>query len=208
METSLSLRKAGREAGFTLLETMVSIVILTVGLLGLAALMSKTTMSTDQSRYVSMAAFLASEKLEDLNRFPPRDPAIAVVNGTTAGNLAQDSTATVTVDGTTEDVDYFDKVMIAAGNGTISETITARDSDGNTVYKTVTHSPDGAVTPTDSSSQPADGDSLTFSRRWIIEKDPVIGGTAIVGVRRITVRVTLAGTVGGAVSFQSSMVRQ
>jgi Tfp pilus assembly protein PilV len=187
---------------------MVSIVILTVGLLALAALMSKTTMSTDQSRYISMAAFLASEKLEDLNRFPPRDHAITVASGTTAGDLTQDASASVTVDGTTEDVDYFDKVTIAAGDGAISETITTRDSDGNTIYRTVTHSPEGTVTPTDSSTQPAVGDSLTFVRRWIIEKDPVIGGSAVVGVRRVTVRVTLAGTVGGAVSFQSSMVRQ
>jgi type IV pilus modification protein PilV len=208
METSVSNRKSSREAGFTLLETMVSIVILTVGLLGLAALMSKTTMSTDQSKYVSMAAFLASEKLEDLNRFPPSDRAILVTSGTTAGDLSQDSTSTVTSGGVSENIDYFDKVTISAGNGSISETITARDVNGNVVYKTVTHSPDGTVTPSDSSTQPSTNGSMVFNRRWVIEKDPVVGASSVIGVRRITVRVTLAGAVGGNVTFQSSMVRQ
>jgi len=37
METSLSHRRTGREDGFALIEVMFSVVILAVGLLGLAA---------------------------------------------------------------------------------------------------------------------------------------------------------------------------
>ena len=52
------------------METMIAIVILSVADVVVAALMSKMTGSTEQSRYMSMAALLASEKLEDLNRLP------------------------------------------------------------------------------------------------------------------------------------------
>ncbi len=64
----MSTRKAGRESGFALIEVMISIVILAVGLLGLAALMASLTGTTTQSRYLGTEVMLASEKLEDLNQ--------------------------------------------------------------------------------------------------------------------------------------------
>ena len=70
METSLSHRRTGREDGFALIEVMFSVVILAVGLLGLAALMASLTNTTTQSRYLGTEVMLASEKLEDLNQLP------------------------------------------------------------------------------------------------------------------------------------------
>lgn len=56
--------------GFTLLEVLVSIAVLSIGLLAASLLMSTTFKSSVRSRYVAEAAQLASEKLEDLGRYP------------------------------------------------------------------------------------------------------------------------------------------
>ncbi len=53
-----------------MIETMVSILILTIGLVGTAALMSNSVNMGAHARYNSTAALLASEKMEDLDRFP------------------------------------------------------------------------------------------------------------------------------------------
>jgi prepilin-type N-terminal cleavage/methylation domain-containing protein len=204
METS-ELQSNNRRRGFTLMETMVAIVILSVGMLSLAALMSKMTGSTEQSRYMSMAALLASEKLEDLNRLPAIDPEIAVTSGSTAGSLTADvGNQSVTVGGATELVDYFDSVMISSGNGSIAETMVGKDAGGTVTYSTITHQPDGTVTPETTTTAPVTSpDQLQFKRRWAIEKD-----TPVTGVRRITVAVTLQSPAGGPpVNFQMSMVR-
>ena len=197
MAMSKSTKRKKANQGFTLMETMFAIVILSVGLLSLAALLSKMTSSTEQSRYMSMAAVLASEKLEDLNRYPAADPAMTVT-GASAGSLSADTTATVGG----ETVAYYDKVMMSAGNGSVSQTIRA-ETTGGTVYKTLTHTPNGLVTPTQSSTIPANTpDLVQFNRRWLIEKD-----VPVTGVRRVTVRITLQSPVGPTVNFQMSTVR-
>lgn len=177
-------------------------VILTVGLLGTAALMSNMNLNSSLSRYMSTEALLASEKLEDLNHWPLNDPAIAVTFGSTAGSLTADVSQSVTVGAITEQVDYFDTVLISAGNGTIIETVTSTNATGNTVYTTTTHSPDGRVAVATTATAPSSADMLTFKRRWIIEKD-----VPIAAVRRITVVVALQNSTSSA-QFQTSMVRQ
>jgi len=204
METSKS-RKSESNRGFTLMETMIAIVILSVGMLSLAALMSKMTGSTEQSRYMSMAALLASEKLEDLNRLASSDPEIAVTAGSTAGSLTSDlGNQTVTVGGSTEIVDYYDSVMISSGDGSISETLLSKDGSGNVTYTTTSHKPDGTVESSVASTAPATvAGMMQFKRRWAVEKD-----TPVSGVRRITVAVSLQSPTGPPVNFQMSMVRQ
>ncbi len=49
----MSHPNARRESGFTILETMVAMVILSVGLLAIASLFAKTTTSSNMSRYMS-----------------------------------------------------------------------------------------------------------------------------------------------------------
>jgi prepilin-type N-terminal cleavage/methylation domain-containing protein len=201
---SKSHRKARRQGGFALIETLIAITILAVGLLGVAALLAQLAGNSTQSRYMSTEALLASEKLDDLNRFPINDPAIAVTAGNTAGSLTADVTNTVTVGVVTETVDYFDQVRISAGNGNMVETVSGKDVNGNTVYTTTTHAPDGSITVVTNANPPAaTSDMLTFSRRWVIELNPA---NQPAGVRRFTVLVSL-NTPTKPVNFQATMMR-
>src|SRR3984893_11644127 len=204
METSQSLRRPVKQGGFTLIETMVAIAVLTIGLMGAAALMTRMLSDSGRSRYMSVAAILASEKLEDLNRFPADDPAVVVPSGPTAGSLTADTSQSVTVGANTETVDYFDVVQLSSGNGGISENSRGKDGTGSTVYTTITHQPDGTVVSTvNAALPPVAQDTVTFNRRWVIEIDQ-----PVVGVRRISVLVTLKNPLlSQAVTFQNSMVR-
>lgn len=204
MAMSKSHRKARRQGGFALIETLIAITILAVGLLGIAALLAQLAGNSTQSRYMSTEALLASEKLDDLNRYPINDPAIAVTNGNTAGSLTADVTDNVTVGVVTETVDYFDQVRISAGNGNMVETVSGKDVNGNTVYTTTTHAPDGSITVVTGPNPPAgSSDMLTFSRRWVIELNPP---NQPAGVRRFTVLVSL-NTPAATSNFQATMMR-
>ncbi len=196
-------RKARRNSGFAMIETAIAIAILAVGLLGVAALLAQLGGNSTQSRYMSTEALLASEKLDDLNRYPYNDPAIAVPNGTSAGSLTVDTTATITIGVVTENVDYFDKVQISSGNGNMVETVSGKDAGGNNVFITTTHAPDGSITTTTSATAPVPtADMLTFTRHWVIEAN-MAGIPA--GVRRFTVLVALQGATPS--TFQSSMLK-
>ncbi|HLK05108.1 MAG TPA: prepilin-type N-terminal cleavage/methylation domain-containing protein [Candidatus Acidoferrum sp.] len=182
-------RKSQR--GFTLLETLGAIAILSIGLLAMAGLMSKTTVSSSQSRYMSAASILATQKLEELNRYPISDPVIAV-SGSSAGSITGDVSS--------GSLNYFDNVQISAVGGTITET--TEDDQGN--YTTITQSPDGTITSATSTTAPAPlAETLRYHRRWVIEKD-----VPVTGVRRITVFVQLTNPpIVNSVTFQISMVR-
>jgi len=67
---TLSTRKRKNESGFTLIEVMVAIVILTVGLLSLAQMMVLATNSNTLSGRMTSASALAKEQLERLKAAP------------------------------------------------------------------------------------------------------------------------------------------
>jgi type IV pilus modification protein PilV len=147
MEKSMSPRKSRRQCGFTLVETMVAILVLTIGLFSVAALMSSTLNMSAHARYMSTAALLGSEKLEDLSRLPNTDSALA------AGT-------------------YNDTVEISSNNGNIVETTTA--GGVTTLY---TQTPGGNITVTPGGSMPAvTKDTLTFNRQWTIAANTPISG--------------------------------
>src|SRR5215510_12382904 len=202
METLLSPRKLRQSRGFTLLEVVGAVFILAFGLLGVAMLLSRLNVNTNQSRYMSDEALLASEKLEDLNRYPIVDPAI-VAGGSLTANVTQNNT----VGAVTELVDYFDQVQISTGNGSSIEITTGTDSKGNANYTQIIHTPNGdAVAQTLAGPPPPPSpDMLVFNRRWLIEQD-----VPVTGVRRVTVAVSLPNTPAagpGATLFQTTMVR-
>ena len=201
------------EQGFSLLEVTFAIVILTVALLSAALLTTRILGGGQQSRYMSLAATLASEKLEDLNRWDPDDPSICVPTGsTTAGSLTSDVLQTTTCPGgASASVNYYDDVNISlTGNGSgancpgstsgcLAETVSSV-SGGSTVFTTTYHTPDGQINTNTSSTAPT---STTFHRRWIIEANQPVTGT-----RRVTVLVTLTDlSVQPPVNFQMSAVR-
>lgn len=171
-----------KEMGFTLIETMIALMVLTIGLVGTAALMSTTVNATARSHVMSTAAMLASEKLEDLDRFDKLDPPVAA-----GGSLGADTAG------------YFDDVQISVDNGVIAETT----STGG-VSTSYVQQPGGNITVTQGAGLPAPTpDTLTFDRRWIIQAN-----TPVAGVRTVTILVTAtAQALKPQVTFQMSMVR-
>jgi prepilin-type N-terminal cleavage/methylation domain-containing protein len=189
METLQSPRKPlkrFRQRGFTLIEMMVSILVLTIGLVGTAALMSNSVNMGAHARYVSTAALLASEKMEDLDRFPNNDP-----------NLSAGGSLTANITG------YSDSVQISTANGNMNETTTA-----NGVTTLYTQKPDGTVVVTPGAALgAATPDVLTFNRRWLITANPTVGANVITGAVQITVLVTLTNqALNPPVTYQTSLV--
>ena len=61
--------RTASDRGFTLLETLVALIVLVVGVVATATLAAHCMSTNRQSKYISLAAELASEKLEDLSRW-------------------------------------------------------------------------------------------------------------------------------------------
>ncbi|HLW99577.1 MAG TPA: prepilin-type N-terminal cleavage/methylation domain-containing protein [Candidatus Acidoferrales bacterium] len=193
-----------KTGGFTLTEVLVALFVLAVGLASVAALLASTVSGTATTEYMTKAAALATEKLEDLNRFPAGDPNVAVTVGNTAGSITADTSATVTSNATTENVDYFDEIFFSPTSGSVSETVSGLDVNGNPQYTTTAQQPNGtiSVTQTGSRASLVNG-AIYFKRRWVIEANQPING-----LRRITVYVFLENaSVAPGVNFQMSVVR-
>ena len=197
--------------GFTLIEVTLASFVLAIGLLSAGFLAGQMMLGANRSKYMSLASSLASEKLEDLNRWDVDDPQICVPTAnSTAGSLTSDSNQTTNcAQGASANVSYYDDVYpnLADGASTCpdstagcsAETI-ASIANGNTTYTTTVHSPTGTVKTTSSSTAPT---SASFHRRWIIEANSPANG-----VRRITVLVSLINSaILPPVNFQMSMLR-
>ena len=198
------LRREGPARGFTLIEVLIAVTVFAVGLVTLGSLATLSLNGTAASRYRGMATTFASEKLEDLNRWPTWDPHVCVASGSTAGSLASDvQAASVTCNGITSTVDYYDDVAISDSSGAVCETVSSL-SGSNQVYTSTCHTPAGATTSsTSGTSNAIDIGAVAFHRRWTIEMD-----RPITGVKRITVLVTLEnGYMKPPITVQESMVR-
>jgi prepilin-type N-terminal cleavage/methylation domain-containing protein len=200
----MSLRKRAPSRGFTLVEVLISVFVFAIGLVMLGSLTTLTLNGTAASRYRGMATTFASEKLEDLDRWPSYDPHVCVAAGSTAGSLTSDvQAASVTCNGITDTVDYFDDVAISDSTGAVCETVSSL-SAGSQVYTSTCHTPGGSTTTsTSSTSNAIDVGAVAFHRRWTIEMDQ-----PITGVKRITVLATLEnGYMKPPITVQESTVR-
>lgn len=198
--------------------------ILAIGLLGAAALITSLLASGGQARYMNMANVLASEKLDNLNKWPSTDQNVCdstacadaanspFCNATSCGSLTGSITCAA-------GDPFCDQVTVSETSGANYETQTQVVTDpltGTSTNQTTTivHTSSGCVgTPTNCSvpSPPAGG--TTFTRRWLITSNPTItsGGTSktVTGARRVTVVVSLVNESSSQnpVQFQMSMVR-
>ena len=132
-----------RIGGFSMLEVIIALAILVIGVSALAALSAVMIGRGRQSKYQALAGTLASEKLEDLNRWTGRyyiapgttvaadysDPEICVPTGTSVGSLVvspppapvtvtciltdEDTNSSTT---NTETVYYYDQVNVDVTN--------------------------------------------------------------------------------------------
>ena len=213
------LTRPGSDCGFTVLETMVALIVLTAGVVATATVAGRSMSTSRQSRYMALAAELASEKLEDLNRWDPDDPQICVPTASSSvGSLSQDTPLQTTTcpGGASGTVTYYDNVamdtVVSGANspcpsttyGCFSEIVSTL-SNGSATYLTTVHPPSGQIQTLTTTTAPT---TYTFDRRWIIEANPVVNGVTITGVRRVTVLVTLLdASVYPPVTFQMSIVR-
>jgi prepilin-type N-terminal cleavage/methylation domain-containing protein len=208
MSPSSKKRSAG---GFTLIEVLLASFVLAVGLLSAGFLAGQMVVGANRSKYMHIASTLASEKLEDLNRWDIDDPQICVPTGhSTAGSLTSDTNQTTTCPkGASANVSYYDDVYpnIATGASTcpdgtagcFAETVTSV-AGSSTTYTTTVHSPTGTVQSSSSSTGPT---GPGFHRRWVIETN-----SPATGVRQVTVVVTLRNSaITPPVTTQMSIVR-
>lgn len=184
-----------------MIEVLVSIAVLSIGLMGVAMLIGSTVNSGTKAKYMSMANVLASEKLDDLNKLPSND-----------ANLVPGGSLTGPAICAAGDI-YCDQVTVNETSGADYETET-QTVNGNIVTTTIVHTSSGCVdTPANCGVPNLSASGSTFTRRWLITANPTItstgGGSATVqGTRRVTVRVTLSNGAGAnAAAFQMSMVR-
>jgi hypothetical protein len=191
---------------------------------GTAFVAARSLSTTRQSKFMALAAELASEKLEDLSRWDFNDPNVCVQSGDTSeGSITPPPAApaplkSITCPGgaTAYSVAYYDLVSVDTPIGTtdcsnptygcFSEAVYGTDGTTNG-YTVTSHSPDGTITVTPPSASPP-SIPVTFDRRWLIEASPLVNGVTITGARRVTVLVTLMdASVYPPVSFQLSLVR-
>jgi prepilin-type N-terminal cleavage/methylation domain-containing protein len=203
MEALLSHPKKRIQRGFTLIEVLLAIAVLTFGLLALAGFIAQMSVGTNQTRYMQLAAMLASEKLEDLNRIPNVDPSMTTAGGDLTTNVPA---ATFGTGANKEVFAYNDQVQISTTNGLAREVIVGTDTTGTVGFWEISTSPNGTANSVFTVGVPvATADDLIFTRRWAVEVDK-----PAVGLRRITVLVSLVSPidVGGKVSnFQATLVR-
>jgi type IV pilus modification protein PilV len=206
----------GNSRGFTIIEVLVASLVLAIGVLSAAALIGSVVGGTSRSEYMNQAATIASEKLEDLNRWPGKydlntgtdtgDPHVYVGNAGTVGSLTSDVVQNVTANGSTEAVNYYDEVYFNPSQGALDEVDSGLSGSGATQYTEISHPATGMITdppPAPTSTQPNVSQAIAFERRWTIELNQ-----PVTGVRRITVQVTcMNGFVQPPVVFQMSLVR-
>lgn len=170
------------EAGFTLVESVIAMLVTVVGLVSIAGMFTVAMKTNASSRNMTTATTFAQDKLEQLGAVSFQrlvDPSKMSNNPNShgsddayiVGNLEQDAAAK---DGTF----YYDKIILAGRDDIEPEgTVTVINPNGTAE----TRRPDGTIT----NANPFPQGRVTYSRRWVImssnEENP--------GDRRLTIAV-------------------
>ena len=85
-ERGLVRRSANCEGGMSLVEVLISTLVLTVGLVGVAGLLAVTTSAQIGARESARSVRLAQEKIDELVKLPFTDPQVAI-----GGSLDEDN---------------------------------------------------------------------------------------------------------------------
>jgi len=214
-------KKAEVEAGFTLLEVMVALMVLTVGLMSIALLMANVYKQTVRSRYASLASMMATEKMEDLLSYGQSDPRAHLAGGTLTTSIStatlSDTPVNASWNGGTVTVDYYDTVTLNNSSSTttpaMQETLEILTTTTPATVEYVTQSFyangilqwDSATGPPYYPSAPTTTapSGETFLRTWQIQSN-----TPATNLTTITVLVALIdSTMNPPVSTQISAVR-
>ena len=160
MRTSNAARHRARQGGFTLLETMVALVILSIGLLGVAKLVTGAVHANDSGYMRGQATQLAYEMLDEMRA---NRPGAIANNYTGAGTLTNCLTAACTP-AQLAALDMYNwnrrlaqtlpggtgNIVAAAGVGGTIATITVSwdDSEAQWAFGTAASTTPGAMTVT------------------------------------------------------------
>jgi type II secretory pathway pseudopilin PulG len=156
---------APREAGFTLVEAVIAMLVTVVGLVSIAGMFTLAMKTNASSRNMTTATTFAQDKLEQLGALSFQrlvDPAKMRNNPNShgsddayiVGNLDQDALGS---DGSF----YSDKIILAGRDDVEPEgTVTVVNPNGTAE----TRRPDGTVM----SGNPFPPDRVTYSRRWVV----------------------------------------
>jgi type II secretory pathway pseudopilin PulG len=156
---------ARSEAGFTLVEAVIAMLVTVVGLVSIAGMFTLAMKTNASSRNMTTATTFAQDKLEQLGALSFQrlvDPAKMRNNPNShgsddayiVGNLDQDSLGG---DGSF----YYDKIILAGRDDIEPEgTVTVVNPNGTAE----TRRPDGTIM----SGNPFPADRVTYSRRWVV----------------------------------------
>ncbi|WP_338522605.1 type IV pilus modification protein PilV [Pseudomonas batumici] len=150
--------RSGKQSGMTLVEVLISVLILAVGVLGAAAIQLNALIYTDSSKMRTQASFIAYDMMDRIRANPDADYSLAGVGSVTA-------TAGSTV---ARDADFHDfKTSIgnfagASGTGRI-------EVSGRAVTITIGWSDQRADNMTDAATP-----NLTFVLNSRVAVDPVV----------------------------------
>lgn len=173
---------AQTEAGFTMIEATIAMLVTVVGLVSIAGMFSLAMKTNASSRNFTTATVFAQDKLEQLGAVSFQrlvDPARMTANPGAHGSDDAYIVGSLEYDATAADGSYYyDKIILAGRDDVQPEgTVTVVRADGTAE----TRRPDGTVV----AGNPFGDDRVSYSRRWVI----MSSSEANPADRRLTVAV-------------------
>ena len=158
----ISLRN---EAGFTMIEAVIAMLVTVVGLVSVAGMFTLAMKTNASSRNFTTATIFAQDKLEQLGAVSFQrlvDPSRMTANPASHGADDAYIVGSLEYDASAADGSYYYDKLILAGRDDVQPegTVTVAKPDGTAE----TRRPDGTIV----TGNPFSDDRVTYSRRWVI----------------------------------------